>query len=81
MKYYKQEHEPLLEMLVFRNARCEDFLLEEKVLNEKKESLFRSKDIGKWQFEGDMIELIGRKHDLIEDRKKAFPFIMSKETK
>ena len=52
-----------------------------KILIEKKEALFKSKDIMKWSYSGDVIELIGRKHDLITNKTLAFPFILSDETK
>jgi hypothetical protein len=38
--------------------------MQEKALNEKKEALFK-KDISLWEYDGSMIELIGRKHDLL----------------
>lgn len=28
-----------------------------------------------------MIELIGRKHDLLQDKRLAFPFMLTRETK
>lgn len=63
MKYYKQEHEPMLEVLQFREQQTQKFLLAEKKLNEQKAVLWK-KDIKEWQYEGSMMELIGRKHDL-----------------
>lgn len=56
------------------------YLEEEKKLNEKKEALFKTKDIKKWKFTGPEIELIGREKALLADKKKAFPFILSEET-
>ena len=38
------------------------------------------KDIKEWQYEGSMMELIGRKHDLKASKQLAFPFILSKES-
>lgn len=80
MKYYKQEHEPLTELLGFRQSRYEEYAADESKLNDRKEALFKSKDISKWEFSGDMIELVGRKHDLLADRKKAYAFILSDES-
>ena len=48
MKYYKQEHEPLIELLSFRQLEQEKFMEMKKNLIEKKEALFKSKDIMKW---------------------------------
>lgn len=56
------------------------YLEEEKKLNEKKEALFKTKDIKKWKFTGPEIELIGREKALLADKKKAYPFILSEET-
>jgi hypothetical protein len=50
-------------------------------LNDRKEELFKTKDISKWEFKGDMIELVGRKHDLLQDRKLAYAFILTDESK
>ena len=80
MKYYNQEHEPLTELQSFRALRLEDYLQQESKLNDRKEALFKSKDISKWEYSGLMMELVGRKHDLLENRKLAYPFILSKET-
>jgi len=49
-------------------------------LNQRKEALMK-KDLTTWEYSGPMIELIGRKHDLLADRNLAFPFMLSKETK
>ena len=80
MKYYKQEHEPMLEVLSFRQQQYQEYLKQEKSLISKKESLFK-KDISQWGYNGSMIELLGRKHDLINDKRLAFPFILTEETK
>lgn len=79
MKYYRQEHEPLLEVARFREQQYQQYLVAEKALMEKKESVFK-KDISQWQYTGSMMELVGRKHDLKQNKSLAFPFIMSKET-
>lgn len=54
---------------------------EEKLLMEKKDKLFKTQNIKKWQYTGNEIELLGRKEALLADKKKAFPFILSEETK
>lgn len=70
-----------MEILSFRNFRLEEYAEQEKQLNDRKEALFKTKDIKKWEFDGDMIELIGRKDVLLKEPKKAFAFILSKESK
>ena len=77
--YYKQEHEPMLEVLKFRDHQYQKYLLQEKALNEKKDALFK-KDVKEWKYDGSMLELVGRRHDLKNDKRLAFPFILSKET-
>jgi len=53
----------------------------EKILYEKKEALFKTKNIKKWKFTGNEMELIGREKTLLTNKKLAFPFICSDETK
>ncbi len=47
---------------------------------EKKEALFKTKNIKKWKFTGNEMELIGREKTLLANKKLAFPFILSDET-
>lgn len=55
-------------------------MAQEKALLSSKESLFK-KNIETWGYEGEMIELIGRKHDLVNSKELAFPFMLTSETK
>lgn len=80
MKYYNQEHQPLEEMMVFREKQYKLYMENERVLNEKKETLFKTKNIKKWKFVGNEMELIGREKALLANKKLAFPFIMTEET-
>ena len=80
MKYYKQEHEPLIEVVHFRNQQHALYLTQEKALQSQKEGLFK-KNIKNWGFDGEMMELIGREHDLTQDKRLAFHFMLTKETK
>lgn len=70
----------MLEVCKFREQQYAQYLQQEKQLNDKKSSLFK-KDIKEWQFNGSMIELIGREKDLKMDKQLAFPFMLSAETK
>ena len=49
-------------------------------MNEKKNTLFK-KDISQWGWTGSMIELVGRRHDLVKDKELAFPFMLTEQTK
>ena len=69
----------MLEVLRFREQQYQKYLKQEQELNYKKDALFK-KDIKEWLYDGSMIELIGRKHDLKADKKLAFPFMMTRET-
>ena len=60
MKYYNQEHQPLEEMMVFRESQYKLYKENELALYEKKEALFKTKNIKKWKFVGNEMELIGR---------------------
>jgi hypothetical protein len=39
------------------------------------------KDISQWGWTGSMIELVGRRHDLVKDKELAFPFMLTEQTK
>ena len=80
MKYYNQEHQPLEEMLVFREQQYKSYMENERILEVKKEALFKTKNIKKWKFTGNEMELIGREKTLLANKKLAFPFILSDET-
>lgn len=56
------------------------YQVEEKQLNDKKHALFK-KDISQWGWTGSMIELIGRKHDLVQNKDLAFAYMLTDQTK
>ena len=56
------------------------FKEEEKALNEKKEQLWKTKNVNKWKFTGDKIELIGREKELLRDKNIAFAYILTEDT-
>ena len=47
---------------------------------DKKEKLFRVKDITKWAGPNDLLHLDKIKEELFKDKEKAFTFMLSKET-
>jgi hypothetical protein len=81
MKYYKQEMEPLVELYEFRQKQNSQYLSSDAALTSKKEALFKKGDMAQWEYEGPLKELIGRSHQLLRDKKLAFPFMCTKETK
>lgn len=52
----------------------------ERNLIDKKEKLFKSKDVYKWGGFADNLELLKLKDELLKDKDKAFNFILPKET-
>lgn len=47
---------------------------------EKKEKLFKNKDVYKWGGFKDNIELLKLKDDLLKDKDRAFLYMLPKET-
>lgn len=47
---------------------------------ERKEKLFRSQDISRFGFDGPQDDLIRRKDELLEDKERAFRFMLSKDS-
>jgi adenine-specific DNA methylase len=80
MRYYSQEHQPLSDLLEFRESQLKRFKEEEKALNEKKEQLWKTKNVNKWKFTGDKIELIGREKELLRDKNIAFAYILTEDS-
>ena len=53
MKYHLMEHESFREILKNRDIIKNEFIKQEKNLNDKKEKLLRNKDYQKWGYQGD----------------------------
>lgn len=54
MKYHKIEDESFKELLKNREDVKKNFVRQEKALKDKKEKLFKNKDLSKWGYEGDI---------------------------
>ena len=81
LKYHMAEHESFRELQTLRESVKQTFIKKERNLIEKKERLFRSQDISRWGFEsGPQDDLIRRKDELLEDKERAFRFMLSKES-
>jgi hypothetical protein len=80
LKYHMSEHESFRELQTLREQVKQNFIKKERHLIERKEKLFKSQDISRWGFEGSQDDLIRRKDELLEDKEKAFRFMLSKES-
>ena len=81
MKYHHDEHESFRAIFSIREKAKTDYMKMEKGLIEKKEKLFKTKDIYKWGGFKDPIELEKLKEELLNNRDKSFGFMLPKETK
>ena len=52
LKYHLAEHESFRELHSMRELVKQDFMKKERSLIERKERLFRAKDISRWGYEG-----------------------------
>ena len=57
MKYHLMEHESLREILKNRDDIKNQFIKQEKSLNDKKEKLFKNRDVQKWGYQGDVKDI------------------------
>jgi len=80
LKYHLAEHESFRELQALRESVKQNFIKKERTLIEKKERLFKSQDISRWIFEGPQDELIRRKDELLNDKEKAFRYMLTKES-
>ena len=80
MKYHKIEDESFKELLKNREEVKKNFVRQEKALKDKKEKLFKNKDVSKWGYEGDVKD-IEKIHDkLLLKKEAAFTYMLQKET-
>ena len=80
LKYHMSEHESFRELYGLRETVKQNFMKKERHLIERKEKLYRSQDISRWGFEGNQDDLIRRKDELLNDKDKAYRFMLSKES-
>ena len=80
MKYHLFEHDSLREILKQRDEVKTIFIKSEKSIIDKKEKLFRGKDLTKWGYVGD-IKDIERNHDkLMQNKEAAFTYMLQKDS-
>lgn len=80
MKYHMNEHESFRELHVVREQVKTNFMRKERALIERKEKLFRAQDISRWGFDGPQDDIIRRKQELLDNKEKAFRFMLTKES-
>ena len=80
LKYHMSEHESFRELQTLRESVKQTFIKKERHLIERKERLFKSQDISRWGFEGPQDDLIRRKDELLQDKEKAFRYMLTKES-
>ena len=83
MKYHLLEHETYRETLKNREEIKNAYVRQEKALLDKKERLFRGKDLAKWGYlgEGGVPHLTSMHEKLLSCKEAAFTYMLQKETK
>ena len=82
MKYHLMEHESYRELLKTREEIGNQYKRSEKALNEKKERLYKNKDLTKWGYLGENgVADIEKIHDkLLSCKQAAFTYMLQHET-
>ena len=80
LKYHLSEHESFRELHKVRENAKKQFVKTERSLMDRKEKLFKNKDLGQWLSHTPLIELKPRSEELLADKGKAFQFMMSDES-
>ena len=81
MKYHLKEHETFREIQSFREVIKNQFIKVDRNLIEKKEKLFKQKDLYKWGGFSDNLELQKLQDELVQNKEKAFQYMLPKETR
>lgn len=80
MKFHYDENETYKELFTLREQIKFQYIKQERNLIEKKEKLYKSKDVYKWGGFKDNIELLKLKDDLLKDKERAFRYMLPKES-
>jgi len=80
MKFHYDEHDTFKELFTLREQIKYQYIKQERNLMEKKEKLYKSKDVYKWGGFKDNIELLKLKDDLLKDKERAFLYMLPRET-
>ena len=83
MKYHFSEHETFREVHAVRDEIKNKFIRHEKALNNKKESLFKNKDLNKWGYEGPGGAAVIQKNfeKLQLNKEAAFTYMLQKDSR
>lgn len=76
LKYHLLEHESFREILKTREDIKNQYLKQEKALQDKKEKLFRNKDFSKWGYIGELHDLDKITDKLMANKDAAFTYIL-----
>lgn len=81
LKYHLQEYESMSEILQAREQLKEQYLKKERHLFDRKEKLFRGRDVSRWGFtQGKQEELVSRSEELFNNKNKAFKYMLTEDT-
>ena len=69
------------EILQAREQLKDQYIKKERHLFDRKEKLFRGKDVSRWGFtQGKQEELVSRSEELFNNKNKAFKYMLSDDT-
>lgn len=80
MKYNLHEGDTFKDLFSQRDQLCGVYNKAEKALKEKKEKLFKLRDVTKWGGFKDNAEMVRLKDELLKDQEAAFDFMLPKDT-
>lgn len=80
MKYHLDEFDSMKELHSIKESLRTQYIKMDKQLAEKKEKLFKSRDLYKWGGFKDNLELQKLQDMLLNNKEKAFGYMMPKET-
>lgn len=83
MKYHLMEHESFREILKYRDEFKKEFDKQQRSLLDRKERLFRSRELSKWgyQGEGGINEIDSKLEKLLKLREAAFTYMLQNESR
>ena len=76
LKYHMSEHESFREILKLRDEANVAYQKNSKSINDKKEKLFKNKDISKWGYLGPSLDIERNLNNLLANKKAAFTYML-----
>jgi len=70
------EHESFRELQKLRDDANTTFLKSSKILNDKKERLFKNRDIAKWGYLGPSSDIENHLDQLVTNKRAAFTYML-----